>query len=273
MRAIKVYAVASDVSVKELQEQFGIPGHVEFGTGQGDLPQVVLKHACGSKAAVWGGSGMGNGCAEGCAYCSTIPGVLEASICISTCSKSLSHTSHAITTHNALPKHTQSFTPWCSIPPALLYHTQVYLYGACISSWQQANGSEVLYMRPDAVFDKSKPISGGVPLCFPQFGPGAIQQHGFARNSDWMVASTSADPQPDDRDPEVEFVLADNEYTRAMWYVWSCIEVGRNFGGLRGWEGDVGGVVPPALDARSAALAHTAQHGVDVHLLKQHVTT
>lgn len=32
----------------------------------------------------------------------------------------------------------------------------------------QKSGDEVLYVRPDAVFDKSKPISGGVPHCFPQ---------------------------------------------------------------------------------------------------------
>ena len=37
-------------------------------------------------------------------------------------------------------------------------------------------------MRPG-----SKPISGGLPHCFPQFGPGEIQQHGFARNLDWEV--------------------------------------------------------------------------------------
>ena len=45
--------------------------------------------------------------------------------------------------------------------------------GACITSWKQASGDEVLYMRPDAVFDKSKPISGGIPHCFPQVGGGA----------------------------------------------------------------------------------------------------
>lgn len=31
--------------------------------------------------------------------------------------------------------------------------------------------SAVLYVRPDAVFDKSKPISGGIPHCFPQVCP------------------------------------------------------------------------------------------------------
>lgn len=54
--------------------------------------------------------------------------------------------------------------------------------------------------------------------CDTQFGPGAMQQHGFARNLDWSVSSTSADLQPDEKDPEVELVLTDNEYTRAMWY-------------------------------------------------------
>lgn len=32
-----------------------------------------------------------------------------------------------------------------------------------------------------------------------------------------QVASTSADLQPDEKDPEVELVLADNEYTTKMW--------------------------------------------------------
>eukprot|EP00878_Enallax_costatus_P042178 GHUV01049289.1.p1 GENE.GHUV01049289.1~~GHUV01049289.1.p1 ORF type:complete len:121 (-),score=52.41 GHUV01049289.1:198-560(-) len=64
---------------------------------------------------------------------------------------------------------------------------QVYLFGGAICSWKQATGDEVLFVRPDAVFDKSKPISGGLPHCFPQFGPGAMQQHGFARNLDWEV--------------------------------------------------------------------------------------
>jgi glucose-6-phosphate 1-epimerase len=94
---------------------------------------------------------------------------------------------------------------------------EIYLFGACVTSWTQASGDEVLYIRPDAKFDGSKPISGGIPHCFPQFGPGPIQQHGFARNLEWTLASTSADLQPDERDPEATFVLEPSEYTRAMW--------------------------------------------------------
>lgn len=108
------------------------------------------------------------------------------------------------------------------LPTVVLKHAcgssaEIVLFGGCITSWKQPSGDEVLYVRPDAVFDKSKPISGGVPHCFPQFGPGKMQQHGFARNLDWEVGSTSADPQPDDRDPEVSLVLTDNDYTRKMW--------------------------------------------------------
>jgi len=94
---------------------------------------------------------------------------------------------------------------------------EIYLYGACITSWKQPSGDEVLYVRPDAVFDKSKPISGGIPHCFPQFGPGAIQQHGFARNLEWSISSTSADPNPDEKDPAVELVLSESDYTLKMW--------------------------------------------------------
>lgn len=93
----------------------------------------------------------------------------------------------------------------------------IYLHGACITSWKQASDDEVLYVRPDAVFDKTKPISGGIPLCFPQFGPGKMQQHGFARNLDWSIASTSANPNPDLPDPTVELVLTESEYTLKMW--------------------------------------------------------
>ena len=94
---------------------------------------------------------------------------------------------------------------------------EVYLFGATVTSWTQPSGDEVLYVRPDAVFDKSKPIGGGAPLCFPQFGPGAMQQHGFARNCDWEVIGTSADVNPDDPEPAVMLRLRPNEYTRAMW--------------------------------------------------------
>ena len=45
-----------------------------------------------------------------------------------------------------------------------------------------------------------------------------MQQHGFARNLDWEISTSSADLQPDDKDPSVELTIEDNDYTRSMWY-------------------------------------------------------
>lgn len=89
----------------------------------------------------------------------------------------------------------------------------VYLYGGCITSWRLANGKDVLFVRPDAVFNKKKPISGGIPHCFPQFGPGPIQQHGFARNVDWSIL----DSKSVEDNPGVTLELKDDSYSRSMW--------------------------------------------------------
>ena len=95
---------------------------------------------------------------------------------------------------------------------------EVHLHGATVTSFAQSSGDEVLFVRPDAVFDGSKPIAGGVPICFPRFGPSPeMQQHGFARNVAWEVLRTSADLRPDDPEPCVQLRLTDSDYTRSMW--------------------------------------------------------
>ena len=48
------------------------------------------------------------------------------------------------------------------------------------------------------------------PIIFEwQFGPGEIQQHGFARNVNWTVKSMT--------DTTVELEMAPSDYTKAMW--------------------------------------------------------
>lgn len=74
---------------------------------------------------------------------------------------------------------------------------------------QQVAGYDYLFVRPDAKFDGSKPISGGLPHCFPQFGPGVIQQHGFARNLEWSIVDSTPS--------SVSLKLTNNEQTMAMW--------------------------------------------------------
>mmetsp|Transcript_32250 Transcript_32250/g.39255 ORF Transcript_32250/g.39255 Transcript_32250/m.39255 type:complete len:342 (-) Transcript_32250:274-1299(-) len=86
---------------------------------------------------------------------------------------------------------------------------EVYLFGGVVTSYKDAEGTEFIAVRPDAKMDGSKPISGGLSHCWPQFGPGEIQQHGFARNVDWTVKSMS--------DSELVLEMAPSDYTKAMW--------------------------------------------------------
>jgi len=86
--------------------------------------------------------------------------------------------------------------------------SEVYLLGGVVTSYKN-DGVEYIAVRPDAKMDGSKPISGGLSHCWPQFGPGEIQQHGFARNVDWTVKSST--------DTTVELELAPSDYTKEIW--------------------------------------------------------
>jgi len=64
----------------------------------------------------------------------------------------------------------------------------------------------------DAANERSgKAVRGGVPVCFPWFGPhpDGLPQHGFARTRVWDVRDQRAD--------RVVFELSDDEGTRALW--------------------------------------------------------
>lgn len=90
---------------------------------------------------------------------------------------------------------------------------EVYLFGGCVTSWKLPNGKDLLFVRPDAVFNGKKPISGGIPHCFPQFGPGPIQQHGFGRNMIW----SHTDSEDKEGDVAITLELKDDSYSRSMW--------------------------------------------------------
>lgn len=59
-------------------------------------------------------------------------------------------------------------------------------YGAHVLSWHPAPDDERLYMSESAILDGTKPVRGGVPVIFPQFGAlGPGVRHGFARTLVW----------------------------------------------------------------------------------------
>ena len=90
--------------------------------------------------------------------------------------------------------------------PALLHVLASTVHIACTCS--ASNISQGSRLLPSGYFHSPSLL---------QFGPGTMQQHGFARNLDWEISTSSADLQPDDKDPSVELILTDNDYTRSMW--------------------------------------------------------
>eukprot|EP01097_Dermamoeba_algensis_P009570 TRINITY_DN677_c0_g3_i2.p1 TRINITY_DN677_c0_g3~~TRINITY_DN677_c0_g3_i2.p1 ORF type:complete len:269 (-),score=40.14 TRINITY_DN677_c0_g3_i2:735-1541(-) len=80
--------------------------------------------------------------------------------------------------------------------------------GATVTSFK-VNGRDVLYCSGKSAFQVGKAIRGGIPICFPQFGPGALPQHGFARNRLWKLHEVTPS--------RVEFVITDDEETRKVW--------------------------------------------------------
>ncbi|MFT4519509.1 MAG: glucose-6-phosphate 1-epimerase [Halioglobus sp.] len=68
---------------------------------------------------------------------------------------------------------------------------EIYLHGAHVTHFQPSNTGAVLWLSEDAIFDSAKAIRGGIPICWPWFGPhpdnSKFPQHGFARVSQWNV--------------------------------------------------------------------------------------
>lgn len=65
--------------------------------------------------------------------------------------------------------------------------------GCTIISWK-VNNVEQLFISKAAILDGTKPIRGGIPIVFPQFGTGSLindpkRQHGFARDMIWNIES------------------------------------------------------------------------------------
>jgi glucose-6-phosphate 1-epimerase len=73
---------------------------------------------------------------------------------------------------------------------------EIYLHGAHVTRWQPRHAPHpVLWMSGRSLFEPGKPIRGGVPICFPWFGPNrdhaGAPAHGFARLADWTLDAVS----------------------------------------------------------------------------------
>ncbi|HEX8297064.1 MAG TPA: D-hexose-6-phosphate mutarotase, partial [Chthoniobacteraceae bacterium] len=94
----------------------------------------------------------------------------------------------------------------------------IYLQGAHLDHFRPVDAAPLLFLSDDSLFAPGKPIRGGVPVCFPWFGPhpqdSTLPAHGFARISEWEVESLTGSMAAG---VTVVFRLTSNAETRALW--------------------------------------------------------
>lgn len=95
----------------------------------------------------------------------------------------------------------------------------VSLYAGQVLSWRpHTQKHDVLFLSERAWYQPGKAIKGGVPVCWPWFGPDPQAQgrpaHGFARVSSWDVIETAT---REDGATKLVLGLSLSHETRALW--------------------------------------------------------
>jgi len=107
----------------------------------------------------------------------------------------------------------------------------VALQGAQLLSWVPRGEQPVIWRSRDARYVTGQSIRGGVPVCWPWFGPHATQPsfpaHGFARTVPWQVCETKT---LEDGATFVVFRVMRTDATDVFWPHTSELELGITVG-------------------------------------------
>lgn len=92
-------------------------------------------------------------------------------------------------------------------------------HGGCVLSYKPTDSAQdLLWVSPTALYNGKKPVRGGVPVCWPWFGPHAseadLPAHGFVRNAVWHLENISNLPTGE---TEVLMTFDATERTKALW--------------------------------------------------------
>jgi len=97
--------------------------------------------------------------------------------------------------------------------------------GAHLLRYRPVTGTDVLWVSPRAAFAAGKAVRGGVPLCFPWFGPHPSRadwpQHGFVRNTAALFAGSRSRSET----VELRFTRTDDAETRKVFPYAFALEV------------------------------------------------
>ena len=92
-------------------------------------------------------------------------------------------------------------------------------YAGQVLSYRRAGEpDDLLFVSEQAYFQPGKAIKGGVPICWPWFGPDPEGRgrpaHGFVRNRDWQVLDTA---MREDGATTVRLGITPDDEIRALW--------------------------------------------------------
>lgn len=94
---------------------------------------------------------------------------------------------------------------------------EVALQGGQVLRYRRAGEPPLLWVSREAIYAVGKALRGGVPVCWPWFGPHPSDldkpQHGFVRTMLWELRETGAD----DVSTWARLGIADSPATRALW--------------------------------------------------------
>ena len=95
---------------------------------------------------------------------------------------------------------------------------EICLYGAQIMRYIPHGSFDALWVSSESNFEVGKPIRGGIPICFPWFGPHPSDEskpaHGFARLMYWEVIKTES---VSTGETMVVLQLCSSEETKQYW--------------------------------------------------------
>jgi len=95
----------------------------------------------------------------------------------------------------------------------------ISIYAGQLLSFQPAaQAHDLLFVSDAAYYQEGKAIKGGIPVCWPWFGPDPGEcgraAHGFVRNRPWTVRATGTLAEGDTR---ITLGLVDSTETRGIW--------------------------------------------------------
>ena len=98
-------------------------------------------------------------------------------------------------------------------------HATVSTYSGQLLSYRPKDRQEdLLFVSDKAYYEAGKAIKGGIPVCWPWFGPDPENRgrpaHGFVRNRQWQVSGSESLA---DGSTKIILSITDNEATRALW--------------------------------------------------------